>query len=83
MNAHEFDCFQVVEVEESEELLSIPYIKQGMSELPVSKASCQQIMRDEPHWLQSWEWAYGQTPEFSYTVDNTFPWGKVVSHCTH
>ncbi|KAJ3568815.1 hypothetical protein NP233_g5463 [Leucocoprinus birnbaumii] len=57
----------VVEVEESDDLLSIDYIKKGMSELP------------------TWEWAYGQTPEFTYTVDNTFSWGKIMAklHSKH
>ncbi|KAK7060237.1 hypothetical protein VNI00_001002 [Paramarasmius palmivorus] len=27
--------------------------------------------------LPSWEWAYGQTPEFTYTVRNGFAWGTV------
>lgn len=27
--------------------------------------------------LPSWNWAYGQTPEFTYTVRNTFSWGTV------
>ncbi|KAF8076802.1 hypothetical protein FPV67DRAFT_433361 [Lyophyllum atratum] len=29
--------------------------------------------------LPSWDWAYGQTPEFTYTVDHTFPWGSVTA----
>ncbi|KAF9226770.1 Lipoyltransferase and lipoate-protein ligase [Gyrodon lividus] len=28
--------------------------------------------------LQSWDWAYGQTPEFEYFVGKTFEWGQVV-----
>lgn len=28
---------------------------------------------------QSWEWAYGQTPEFVYSIKNSFAWGDVVS----
>lgn len=27
--------------------------------------------------LPSWDWAYGQTPEFHYTVSKAFPWGEV------
>ncbi|EKM79994.1 hypothetical protein AGABI1DRAFT_72757 [Agaricus bisporus var. burnettii JB137-S8] len=53
---------KIVEISESEEWLSLPYIKQGMSELP------------------SWQWAYGQTPEFKYTIDNSFSWGKVSAN---
>ncbi|KAF9266169.1 Lipoyltransferase and lipoate-protein ligase [Marasmius fiardii PR-910] len=26
--------------------------------------------------LQSWEWAYGQTPEFTYSVNHEFSWGR-------
>ena len=29
--------------------------------------------------LQSWDWSYGQTPEFEYTVTGSFVWGDVVS----
>ncbi|KAG6861965.1 hypothetical protein C0995_009149 [Termitomyces sp. Mi166 len=28
--------------------------------------------------LPSWDWAYGQTPEFTYTIHQTFDWGKVT-----
>lgn len=27
--------------------------------------------------LPSWDWAFGQTPEFTYTINHSFPWGKV------
>ncbi|KAJ7102649.1 hypothetical protein C8R43DRAFT_231611 [Mycena crocata] len=27
--------------------------------------------------LKSWDWLYGQTPEFTYTIDKAFPWGPV------
>lgn len=36
--------------------------------------------------VQSWDWAYGQTPEFEYAVSNTFQWGELVrshSHAIH
>ncbi|KAJ3854595.1 hypothetical protein EV368DRAFT_36508 [Lentinula lateritia] len=29
--------------------------------------------------LPSWEWAYGQTPEFTYTVSQAFEWGAVTA----
>lgn len=28
--------------------------------------------------LRSWEWLYGQTPEFTQTLDHSFAWGFVV-----
>lgn len=28
--------------------------------------------------LRSWDWTYGQTPEFSYSVTHQFDWGKAV-----
>lgn len=28
--------------------------------------------------LQSWEWQWGQTPEFTVQVDGDFAWGSVV-----
>ncbi|SAM02354.1 hypothetical protein [Absidia glauca] len=27
--------------------------------------------------LTTWEWMYGQTPEFTHTLDNSFDWGHV------
>ncbi|CAG8450150.1 12739_t:CDS:2 [Ambispora leptoticha] len=30
--------------------------------------------RDE---LKSWEWTYGQTPEFTHNLEREFPWGHV------
>jgi len=29
--------------------------------------------------LPSWEWAYGQTPEFVYSIKNSFAWGDVIA----
>ncbi|TFY54332.1 hypothetical protein EVG20_g9745 [Dentipellis fragilis] len=29
--------------------------------------------------LPSWDWAFGQTPEFTYTVEQSFPWGDVTA----
>lgn len=29
--------------------------------------------------MKTWEWMYGQTPEFSYQLEKTFSWGTVVS----
>ncbi|EIN10496.1 Lipoyltransferase and lipoate-protein ligase [Punctularia strigosozonata HHB-11173 SS5] len=35
--------------------------------------------------LRTWDWAYGQTPEFTYSLEFPFPWGKVQSdiHSKH
>jgi len=35
--------------------------------------------------LQSWDWAYGQTPEFEYVISKTFEWGQLTStiHAKH
>ncbi|KAF8450260.1 hypothetical protein L210DRAFT_2377354 [Boletus edulis BED1] len=30
--------------------------------------------------LRSWDWVYGQTPEFEYVISNTFHWGELT--CT-
>ncbi|KAJ7755850.1 Lipoyltransferase and lipoate-protein ligase [Mycena metata] len=29
--------------------------------------------------LKSWDWLYGQTPEFTYTISETFAWGSVTA----
>ncbi|EGO27983.1 hypothetical protein SERLADRAFT_462347 [Serpula lacrymans var. lacrymans S7.9] len=35
--------------------------------------------------LPSWEWAYGQTPEFEYKITRSFAWGDVAAsiHSKH
>ncbi|KIL70419.1 hypothetical protein M378DRAFT_183922 [Amanita muscaria Koide BX008] len=35
--------------------------------------------------LSTWDWAFGQTPEFSYTIDRSFPWGDATAtiHSKH
>jgi lipoate-protein ligase A len=30
--------------------------------------------------LKTWDWEYGQTPLFTYTVEEKFSWGRVVSN---
>ncbi|KAJ7044906.1 hypothetical protein C8F04DRAFT_1389171 [Mycena alexandri] len=29
--------------------------------------------------LKSWDWLYGQTPEFTYTISETFAWGSATA----
>ncbi|RPD66851.1 Lipoyltransferase and lipoate-protein ligase [Lentinus tigrinus ALCF2SS1-6] len=29
--------------------------------------------------LKTWDWTFGQTPEFTYDVERTFPWGSVTA----
>ncbi|KAG6854457.1 hypothetical protein C0991_006536 [Blastosporella zonata] len=29
--------------------------------------------------LPSWDWAYGQTPEFTYTIQRAFNWGSIAA----
>ncbi|KAF8605374.1 Lipoyltransferase and lipoate-protein ligase [Ceratobasidium sp. AG-I] len=32
--------------------------------------------------LRSWDWRFGQTPEFTHDLSKTFPWGEVKVHIT-
>ncbi|KAB5596281.1 Lipoate-protein ligase A [Ceratobasidium theobromae] len=32
--------------------------------------------------LRDWDWRFGQTPEFTHDMNNTFPWGDVRAHIT-
>ncbi|KAJ7682155.1 Lipoyltransferase and lipoate-protein ligase [Mycena polygramma] len=32
--------------------------------------------------LQTWDWIYGQTPEFTYTIEHKFVWGLVIAEVT-
>ncbi|KAI0068630.1 Lipoyltransferase and lipoate-protein ligase [Artomyces pyxidatus] len=36
-------------------------------------------IRDGMDELRSWDWAFGQTPEFTYTIHGTFAWGDVTA----
>ncbi|KAJ4472809.1 hypothetical protein C8J55DRAFT_519694 [Lentinula edodes] len=47
----------------------------------VSEDNCRDIeyIRNGMSELPSWEWAYGQTPEFTYTVSQAFEWGTVTA----
>ncbi|KAJ7228162.1 hypothetical protein GGX14DRAFT_486508 [Mycena pura] len=29
--------------------------------------------------LQSWDWLFGQTPQFTYTIEKIFPWGSAIA----
>jgi len=49
-----------------------------MNELPVSPDD-NAVLKTTQSTVQNWNWAYGQTPEFTYTVHNMFSWGTVVS----
>jgi len=70
----------VIEINELDNLLAIDYIKNGINELPVSPDdNVPAVLKTSRATVQSWNWAYGQTPEFTYTVHNTFSWGTVVS----
>jgi lipoate---protein ligase len=64
--------------EENEEMTIIKYIRKGMAELPV-RIQMGGALKPLTHILQSWDWAYGQTPEFTYSIKTTFGWGNMVS----
>lgn len=58
------------------------YIRRGMDELNVIhhlySHTTIKLTAVSGHSNQTWEWAYGQTPEFTHTVAHAFPWGDVV-----
>ncbi|KAG9317692.1 hypothetical protein JVU11DRAFT_1905 [Chiua virens] len=60
-------------VHETGQYLEDEYFKVGMSELQASLTPC------------SWDWAYGQTPEFEYVISGAFKWGQLTSkiHSRH
>ncbi|RDB20159.1 Lipoate-protein ligase A [Hypsizygus marmoreus] len=51
-------------IDQTEDLEILDYIRKGMDELRAS--------------LLSWDWAYGQTPEFTYMIENSFKWGNMM-----
>ncbi|KAG0257501.1 hypothetical protein DFQ27_005077 [Actinomortierella ambigua] len=45
-----------------------------IDEAYIERLPAVQKLRDE---MKTWDWVYGQTPEFTYTMDKVFPWGSV------
>ncbi|KAH8118734.1 Lipoyltransferase and lipoate-protein ligase [Phellopilus nigrolimitatus] len=41
-----------------------------------------QAIRDGMEELKGWDWLYGQTPEFTYSVSRTFDWGESRAEIT-
>jgi len=37
-------------------------------------------IRKGMHELTTWDWAFGQTPEFTYSLEHTFGWGKLKTN---
>jgi len=37
-------------------------------------------IRKGMHELTTWDWAFGQTPEFTYTLEHTFSWSKLKTN---
>jgi lipoate-protein ligase A len=48
------------------------FTKADMSTLP------EEVIKSKEE-LTSWDWIYGQTPEFTHCIDMEFGWGTVVS----
>ncbi|KZT05542.1 Lipoyltransferase and lipoate-protein ligase [Laetiporus sulphureus 93-53] len=63
---------QICTVDENEENLNIEYIRHGMAELPACIHA-------------SWDWAYGQTPEFTHEITLPFEWSTLTAkiHSRH
>ncbi|KAJ7265484.1 hypothetical protein B0H12DRAFT_1262296 [Mycena haematopus] len=56
---------------------ALPYIQNGITEL---KACSMLFIRFSVLTLaQTWDWLYGQTPQFTYTIEQTFTWGSVTA----
>jgi len=69
-------------VDEGGDCEGIEEIRKGMHELTVSRRklpSNRNNSDDQLFGTQTWDWAYGQTPEFTYTLEHTLSWGKLVS----
>ena len=47
------------------------------TELTSESSSLNPLIRHTYEELKSWDWLYGQTPEFSHTLSGSFDWGQV------
>lgn len=64
--------------------MNVDEIRSGMAELPVSVVHVSVCGTLSDRSMQSWDWAFGQTPEFTYSIRGQFAWGNVVRRfCTH
>lgn len=67
-------CF----VHETSPYLEDEYFKAGMSELQASVLIVRPKDLLTDSFVQSWDWAYGQTPEFEDVISAAFQWGELV-----
>lgn len=70
-------------MDESDGCEGIEEIRKGMHELtvryPPRGVHMELIWMTDSLKTQTWDWAFGQTPEFTYTLEHTFSWGRLVS----
>lgn len=58
---------------------NIEYIRKGMAELSVNFfIIIHGYQSDLKRFKQTWDWRFGQTPEFTQTLKRKFQWGAVV-----
>jgi len=64
-----------------EEALREPEVVKRTEELKVSSARdlFWTLASETSLSSKSWDWTYGQTPEFTNTIDHCFSWGSIVS----
>ncbi|GAA5984227.1 hypothetical protein JCM11641_005887 [Rhodosporidiobolus odoratus] len=43
-----------------------------------SEAERNEYVKEVVEELKSWDWQYGQTPEFTHSLSGSFPWGSMV-----
>ena len=55
----------------------IEYIRKGMSELSVNLFLYIYGYQSN-QFQQTWDWTFGQTPEFTHTLRRNFSWGEIV-----
>lgn len=53
--------------------------RNAVHDVDESELDKKDYVRDVFEELQTWEWQWGQTPEFTHTMKADFAWGSVVS----
>ncbi|KAI9467171.1 Lipoyltransferase and lipoate-protein ligase [Lactarius psammicola] len=75
----EYHVKEPVQYVQASDATDSPYIQNGITELHVKTLS------PRYEFEQDWNWAFGQTPEFTYSISRTFGWGNVTAkiHSKH
>ncbi|BGP13163.1 hypothetical protein JCM10213v2_001082 [Rhodosporidiobolus nylandii] len=57
-------------------------VREEITRIDDSEAERNSYVREVVDELKSWDWQYGQTPEFTHSISGSFPWGSLTMDIT-